>query len=92
MKEKSGSEDGDFETSCMSDAMLSVLGEGFSKLEKLSLIWCNNVTSTGLASLAQKCSLLKSLDLQVNLWLFELNTVLRADFLILYYVMPCLRF
>nr|XP_023922352.1 F-box/LRR-repeat protein 4 isoform X3 [Quercus suber] len=64
VKEKSGSEDSDFETSCISDAMLSVLGEGFSKLEKLSLIWCNNVTSTGLASLAQKCSLLKSLDLQ----------------------------
>ena len=90
MKEKSGSEDGDFEMSCISDAMLSVLGEGFSKLEKLSLIWCNNVTSSGLASLAQKCCLLKSLDLQVNLWLIELNTVLLADFLILYYVMPCL--
>ena len=81
MKEKSGSEDGDFETSCISDAMLSVLGEGFSKLEKLSLIWCNNVTSSGLASLAQKCCLLKSLDLQVNLWSIELNTVLLLIFL-----------
>ena len=55
-KEKGGgSEDGDSETSCVSDAGLTVIGEGFSKLEKLSLIWVSNVSSVGLTSLAQKC-------------------------------------
>jgi F-box/leucine-rich repeat protein 2/20 len=69
-KEKGGSE-GELETSYISDAGLTVLGEGFSKLEKLSLIWCNNVSSMGLVSVAQKCRFLKSLDLQVNLQLVE---------------------
>lgn len=65
VNEKSGSEDGDFDSVCLSDAGLAALGEGFPKLEKLSLIWCSNVSSDGLISLAQKCSFLKALDLQV---------------------------
>ncbi|KAI4317709.1 hypothetical protein L6164_025558 [Bauhinia variegata] len=61
---KTGSEDGDYDSFCLSDSGLSALGEGFPKLEKLSLIWCSNVSSGGLISLTHKCSLLKALDLQ----------------------------
>lgn len=75
VKEKAGSEHSEFETSYISDAGLTVLGEGYSKLEKLSLIWCNNVSSMGLVSIAQKCRSLKSLDLQVNLQLIKLKTL-----------------
>ncbi|MBA0616472.1 hypothetical protein Godav_016516 [Gossypium davidsonii] len=49
---------------CLTDSGLTAVADGFTKLEKLSLIWCSNVTSFGVMSLAQKCSLLKSLDLQ----------------------------
>ncbi|PPD95141.1 hypothetical protein GOBAR_DD07830 [Gossypium barbadense] len=49
---------------CLTDSGLTAVADGFAKLEKLSLIWCSNVTSFGVMSLAQKCSLLKSLDLQ----------------------------
>ncbi|XP_022760432.1 F-box/LRR-repeat protein 4 isoform X3 [Durio zibethinus] len=62
--EKSGSEEEDCESFCLTDAGLTAVADGFSKLEKLSLIWCSNVTSLGIMSLAQKCSFLKSLDLQ----------------------------
>lgn len=65
-KRKKESEASLFESYCLSDAKLSALGERFAKLEKLSLIWCSNVTSLGLESLALKCRSLKSLDLQVN--------------------------
>lgn len=65
MNEKNGAEDGDLDSLCLSDAALAGLGEGFPKLERLSLIWCSNVTSEGLALLAQKCSSLRALDLQV---------------------------
>lgn len=44
---------------------MDAVGDGFTKLEKLSLIWCSNVTSLGLRSIAEKCNALKSLDLQV---------------------------
>lgn len=64
--EKNGPEDGGFESYSLSDAGLTALGEGFPKLEKLSLIWCSNVSSMGLISLAEKCTFLKSLDLQVK--------------------------
>lgn len=67
LKEKAGTEDSGIETSCISDAGLSVLGESFTQLEKLSLIWCNNVSSGGMVSTAQKCRSLKCLDLQVRL-------------------------
>ncbi|KAM5569204.1 hypothetical protein ABKV19_016623 [Rosa sericea] len=60
----SKSEDDGIETNSLSDAGMVALGEGFPKLEKLSLIWCSNVSSVGLTSLADKCRLLKSLDLQ----------------------------
>ncbi|KAI7980685.1 F-box/LRR-repeat protein 4 [Camellia lanceoleosa] len=46
------------------DAGLTALGEGFTKLNKLSLLWCSNVTSAGLKSIAEKCCSLRSLDLQ----------------------------
>ncbi|KAK9289005.1 hypothetical protein L1049_017476 [Liquidambar formosana] len=61
MAEKNGSED---ESYNLSDLGLTALGEGFIKLEKLSLIWCSNVTSMGLKSIAENCRSLKSLDLQ----------------------------
>ena len=53
------------ESFCLTDSGLTAVADVFSKLEKLSLIWCSNVTSLGIMSLAQKCSFLKSLDLQV---------------------------
>ncbi|XVF66346.1 hypothetical protein PTKIN_Ptkin10aG0027900 [Pterospermum kingtungense] len=62
--EKSGYDEEDCESFCLTDAGLTAVGDGFSKLENLSLIWCSNVTSLGIISLAQKCSFLKSLDLQ----------------------------
>ncbi|KAK6254626.1 hypothetical protein SCA6_015931 [Theobroma cacao] len=62
--EKSGSEEEVCESFCLTDAGLTAVADGFSKLEKLSLIWCSNVTSLGIMSLAQKCYFLKSLDLQ----------------------------
>ncbi|KAI8005993.1 F-box/LRR-repeat protein 4 [Camellia lanceoleosa] len=49
---------------CLSDAGLTALGEGFTKLDKLSLLWCSNVTSASLKSIAEKCCSLRSLDLQ----------------------------
>lgn len=52
-------------TSCLSDSGLETVGGCFAKLEKLSLIWCSNVTDLGLRSFAEKCKSLKSLDLQV---------------------------
>ncbi|CAM8902992.1 unnamed protein product [Rhodiola kirilowii] len=59
-----GSDDGELETYCLSDVGLTYVGEGFKKLEKLSLIWCSNVSSVGLISLAERCRALKYLDLQ----------------------------
>lgn len=55
----------DSESFCLTDSGLTAVANGFAKLEKLSLIWCSNVTSFGVVSLAQKCTFLKSLDLQV---------------------------
>ncbi|CAI8590775.1 unnamed protein product [Vicia faba] len=60
----SSSEDSDFDSLCLSDTGLSALADGFPKLAKLRLIWCSNVTSHGLSSLAWKCANLKALDLQ----------------------------
>lgn len=65
-KNGSSSEDSDFDSLCLSDTGLAALADGFPKLEKLRLIWCSNVTSHGLSSLAWKCVYLKALDLQVN--------------------------
>ncbi|KAG6575027.1 putative protein phosphatase 2C 35, partial [Cucurbita argyrosperma subsp. sororia] len=56
--------EGAAESSCLSDAGLIALSVGFPNLEKLSLIWCSNISSQGLTSLAEKCKFLKSLDLQ----------------------------
>ncbi|CAL5183836.1 unnamed protein product [Lathyrus oleraceus] len=63
-KNGSSSEDSDFDSLCLSDTGLAALADGFPKLEKLRLIWCSNVTSHGLSSLAWKCVYLKALDLQ----------------------------
>ncbi|XP_062119044.1 importin subunit alpha-4-like [Humulus lupulus] len=62
--EKNGPEDVGFESCSLSDAGLIALGEGFPKHEKLSLIWCSNVSSSGLIALTKKCSFLTALDLQ----------------------------
>ncbi|KAM1380147.1 hypothetical protein ACFX2I_021915 [Malus domestica] len=59
-----GSDDGVLDSNSLSDAGMTAIGDGFPKLEKLSLIWCSSVSSIGLTSLADKCKLLKSLDLQ----------------------------
>ncbi|KAG7026269.1 F-box/LRR-repeat protein 4, partial [Cucurbita argyrosperma subsp. argyrosperma] len=56
--------EGALESSYLSDAGLIALSVGFPNLEKLSLIWCSNISSQGLTSLAEKCRFLKSLDLQ----------------------------
>ncbi|KAJ9700182.1 hypothetical protein PVL29_005822 [Vitis rotundifolia] len=64
MIERGESDDSELESNCFSDAGLIALGETFTKLKKLSLIWCSNVTSMGLQSFAQKCRSLRSLDLQ----------------------------
>lgn len=61
--------EGALESSYLSDAGLIALSVGFPNLEKLSLIWCSNISSQGLTSLAEKCRFLKSLDLQVILCL-----------------------
>ncbi|CAI0466490.1 unnamed protein product [Linum tenue] len=53
-----------FDSYCLSDLGLITLSDQFPALERLSLIWCSNVSSLGLVSLSLKCSLLKSLDLQ----------------------------
>ncbi|TQD99727.1 hypothetical protein C1H46_014656 [Malus baccata] len=55
---------GVLDSNSLSDAGMTAIGDGFPKLEKLSLIWCSNVSSIGLISLADKCKMLKSLDLQ----------------------------
>lgn len=52
-------------TSYLSDSGLAAVGESFVKLEKLSLIWCSNITDVGLKSFAENCRSLRSLDLQV---------------------------
>ncbi|KAE8667966.1 F-box/LRR-repeat protein 4 [Hibiscus syriacus] len=62
--EKSPEKEEDCESFCLTDASLTTVADGFSKLEKLSLIWCSNITSSGIMSLARKCKFLKSLDLQ----------------------------
>lgn len=70
--EKRVSEEVEMDSYCLSDAGLTAVSEGFTKLEKLSLIWCSNVTSAGLKSIAEKCRFLRSLDLQVNVYLLTL--------------------
>lgn len=62
----SGIEETGAEISSLSDDGLNALAEGCGKLEKLSLIWCSNVTSAGLKSIAVNCKGLRSLDLQVH--------------------------
>ncbi|KAG9136146.1 hypothetical protein Leryth_003769 [Lithospermum erythrorhizon] len=54
----------DIDPFSLSDDGLAAVADCFLKLEKLSLIWCSNATNTGLKYLAEKCTLLKSLDLQ----------------------------
>lgn len=76
VSETSGSQDNQIEAYCLSDAGLAAIGDGFSKIEKLSLIWCSNATSAGLKSMAEKCKFLKSLDLQVNLLFYYCPIVL----------------
>ena len=53
------------DSSNLTDGGLVVLAKWCPQLEKLSLIWCSNITSWGLKSIAEKCISLKSLDIQV---------------------------
>lgn len=62
---ETGSEDNGTQSFCLSDAGLTAVGEGFSKIETLSLIWCSNITNVGLRSITEHCKSLKALDLQV---------------------------
>ncbi|KAL4205413.1 hypothetical protein AMTRI_Chr01g137170 [Amborella trichopoda] len=62
--ENSGSEEAELELCSLSDAGLTALARGSARLEKLSLIWCNAVTSQGLKSIAENCRALRALDLQ----------------------------
>lgn len=74
MIEDSTSEGSEFEPFSLSDAGLTTLAKGCTRLEKLSLIWCSNVTSAGLYSIAENCRTLKSLDLQVGSLVADLDT------------------
>lgn len=49
---------------CLSDTGLAAVGGAFTKLTSLKLTSCWNVTDVGLIAIAEKCKLLKSLDLQ----------------------------
>ncbi|KAL2506035.1 F-box/LRR-repeat protein 4 [Abeliophyllum distichum] len=62
---QSVSEQNGMGTSSLSDSGLADVGDGFKRLEKLSLIWCCNVTDVGLSSIVEKSKVLKSLDIQV---------------------------
>lgn len=51
--------------SYLSDFGLVAIGDGFTKLESLSLYWCLNVTYVGLIYIVAKCKFFKCLDLEV---------------------------
>jgi hypothetical protein len=53
------------ERSCLTDVGLAHLARGCRGLEKLSLIWCSAISSTGLVRIAENCKNLTSLELQV---------------------------
>ncbi|KAL2530704.1 F-box/LRR-repeat protein 4 [Forsythia ovata] len=61
---QSVSEQNGMGASTLSDSGLADVGDGFKRLEKLSLIWCSNITDVGLSSIAEKSKALKSLDIQ----------------------------
>lgn len=67
VSERNGPRVGERESCCLTDVGLAAVGDGFTKIEKLSLVWCTSVTSEGLRSMAEKCKFLKALDLQVNM-------------------------
>ena len=64
-KTRAGGAEND-ESCSLTDAGVIALANGFRLIENLSLIWCPNVSSFGLRSLAQICTSLRSLDLQVS--------------------------
>ncbi|CAM0874044.1 unnamed protein product [Alopecurus aequalis] len=51
-------------STCLTDAGLTNLARGCKGLEKLSLVWCSNISSTGLVRIAENCKKLTSLDIQ----------------------------
>lgn len=73
MSDKMGKEEVEAESYFLSDIGLASVGEGFTKLERLSLIWCSSVTSAGLRSVAKNCRGLKALDLQVSTYFHEID-------------------
>lgn len=79
-----GFNDGEIQPYCLTDVGLSHVGEGFRKLERLSLIWCSNVSSVGLISFAKQCRGLKYLDLQVITHLLPIgNSIFNEHFAVL---------
>lgn len=74
LNDKTHSEAENAESCSLTDVGLTALANGFPKIENLSLIWCPNVSSVGLRSLAQKCTSLRSLDLQVILFSYVLGS------------------
>jgi hypothetical protein len=53
------------ESTCLTDVGLASLARGCKGLEKLSLVWCSAISSTGLVRIAENCKKLTSLDIQV---------------------------
>lgn len=62
--EQTTSADG-IESFCLTDVGLTSLVRGCKRLEKLSLVWCSAISSTGLVRVAENCKKLTSLDIQV---------------------------
>ncbi|KAM3312812.1 hypothetical protein ACQJBY_032548 [Aegilops geniculata] len=62
--EQTPSADG-IESFCLTDVGLTSLARGCKGLEKLSLVWCSAISSTGLVRVAENCKKLASLDIQV---------------------------
>uniref|UniRef100_A0A453HVT7 F-box domain-containing protein n=1 Tax=Aegilops tauschii subsp. strangulata TaxID=200361 RepID=A0A453HVT7_AEGTS len=61
--EQTPSADG-IESFCLTDVGLTSLARGCKGLEKLSLVWCSAISSTGLVRVAENCKKLASLDIQ----------------------------
>ncbi|VAH90963.1 unnamed protein product [Triticum turgidum subsp. durum] len=61
--EQTPSADG-IESFCLTDVGLTSLARGCKGLEKLSLVWCSAISSSGLVRVAENCKKLASLDIQ----------------------------
>lgn len=61
---ESVSEENGIRKCCFSDSVLAAVGDGFTKLEILRLMCFPDAIHAGLISIAKKCKLLKSLELE----------------------------